>query len=119
MSGAQLLGALALQQTFESLADADNYDASLSRITLQIERDAKRNAPVDTGNLRASLSSEVRREGADKIAGYVGTNVKYAPFVEMGTSRMGAQPFLRPAVEENRETIEDELGATIEELSNE
>lgn len=33
------------------------------------------------------------------IAVYIGTNVEYAPYVEMGTQRMKAQPFIKPAVE--------------------
>jgi HK97 gp10 family phage protein len=31
-------------------------------------------------------------------------------FVEFGTSKMGAQPYLRPAVEQNRETVRELLG---------
>ena len=34
---------------------------------------------------------------------YIGTNVEYAPYVEMGTSRMAARPFLRPAATEHSE----------------
>ncbi len=49
-----------------------------------VERDAKRNAPVDTGRLRASITPEVRRDGRE-IIGVVGSNVVYAPFVELGT----------------------------------
>ncbi len=34
---------------------------------------------------------------------YIGTNVEYAPYVELGTSRMAARPFLRPAATEHGE----------------
>ena len=47
-----------------------------------------------TGNLRNSLTHD---EG-DRYT-YIGTNVYYAPYVEMGTSRMPPRPYLRPAVE--------------------
>lgn len=50
--------------------------------------------PVDTGRLRASISHDT-----DDDTMYLGTNVEYAPYVEMGTSRMDAQPYLRPAIE--------------------
>lgn len=36
---------------------------------------------------------------------YVGTNVEYAPYVEMGTVKMAARPFLRPAATENPEQL--------------
>lgn len=114
----KLLGAAALRRSLRGLNDIAEYEPTLTDIVLQIERDAKKNAPVDTGNLRASIESEVRLEGSDTLAGFVGTNTDYAPFVELGTSRMSAQPFLRPAVEENRELIEDELGARIEEMAD-
>lgn len=67
-------------------------------------------APVDTGNLRNSLTSEV--DSADKSV-IIGTPVEYAPFVEYGTSRQRAQPYLRPAVEnhmdEYKRILVDEL----------
>ena len=52
--------------------------------TLIIQRDAKINAPVDTGRLRASITPEVKAFG-NEIQGIVGSNVVYAPFMELGT----------------------------------
>lgn len=37
---------------------------------------------------------------------YIGTNVEYAPHVELGTIKMAAKPYLRPAVEEARRQFE-------------
>lgn len=48
---------------------------------------------VDTGRLRGSIS-----HAHDDNAAYIGTNVGYAPYVELGTSRMAARPFLRNAI---------------------
>lgn len=59
---------------------------------------------VDTGRLRSSITHDVRIERGGVI-GRVGTNVEYAPHLELGTSRMAARPFLRPAVFNNREEI--------------
>lgn len=36
---------------------------------------------------------------------WIGTNVEYAPYVEYGTKRMKAQPYLRPAVDNNQARI--------------
>jgi phage gpG-like protein len=52
--------------------------------TLMVTRDAKKNAPVDTGRLRASITPEVIDVG-ETIRGVVGSNVSYAPYVELGT----------------------------------
>lgn len=71
---------------------------------------AKKLAPVDTGNLRNSITHTVDE---DEPAAYIGTNVEYAPYQELGTIHMKAQPFLKPAVTANantyRKIIEDEL----------
>ncbi|MEG0282568.1 MAG: hypothetical protein RR662_05265 [Clostridia bacterium] len=32
----------------------------------------------------------------------IGTNIEYAPFVELGTYKMKAKPFLKPAIMKNR-----------------
>ena len=63
---------------------------------LAAEGYAKRLCPVDTGNLRNSISHAVE----DHVA-YIGTNVYYAPYVEMGTTRTRAQPYLKPALVNN------------------
>lgn len=67
-------------------------------------------APVDTGRLRNSLTSEVHM---DEKAVYIGTNVEYAPFVELGTYKQRPQPYLKPAIEnhidEYKHILESEL----------
>lgn len=86
-------------------------DRALEEIGLAAEGYAKRACPVDTGNLRNSITHAV--ESAEDAV-YVGTNVEYAPYVELGTSRAAAQPFLRPAATEHgstyRSILESNLG---------
>ncbi len=48
---------------------------------------------VRTGRLKGSIS-----HAHDDEAAYVGTNVEYAPYVELGTYKMAPRPFLRNAV---------------------
>lgn len=59
---------------------------------------------VRTGRLRGSITWRV---GEDGVSPYVdvGSAVFYAPFVELGTSKMQARPFLRPALEAARVTF--------------
>lgn len=77
---------------------------------LVAEGHAKKLAPVDTGNLRNSITHTV---DDGEPAAYIGTNVEYAPYVCLGTIHMAAQPFLKPAVadhaNEYRKIIENEL----------
>lgn len=66
-----------------------------------VEGYAKQKCPVDTGHLRNSITHQV--DGDKSVT--IGTDVEYAPFVELGTSRMGAQPYLRPAVTQHMDDI--------------
>lgn len=52
-----------------------------AKSTLQVEGDAKENAPVDVGNLRGNIYSRFEDGG---LAGIVFTSPKYAPYVEFG-----------------------------------
>lgn len=65
-----------------------------------VEGDAKRRVPVMTGELRTSINTQV---GSDQVI--VGTNVNYATHVEYGTVKAKAQPFLRPALDNNRKKL--------------
>ena len=60
---------------------------------------AKELCPVDTGNLRNSIAHAQVSENTERV----GSNVHYAPYVELGTRKMRAQPYLRPAVENHRD----------------
>lgn len=70
-------------------------ERALEAIGMQVENYAKMLCPVDTGNLRNSITHEYE---PSEQAEYVGSAVEYAAYVEMGTSRSKAQPYLRPAV---------------------
>jgi len=77
---------------------------ALVRGALQVEGDAKRNAPVRTGRLRASITHSALERQGDVLAVRVGTNVVYAPFVEFGTGIRGAaSPLEKSAREAMRE----------------
>jgi HK97 gp10 family phage protein len=69
----------------------------LIRRCQRVTNEAKRLCPVDTGNLRASITFEIQQQGSDLI-GRVGTNVPYARYVHDGTKYMRARPFLRDAL---------------------
>ena len=87
---------------------AEQLEMGLETIGLVAEGYAKRLCPVDTGRLRNSISHAV-----DGNAAYIGTNVDYAVYVEMGTVKTHAQPYLKPAaadhVNEYQEILEDAM----------
>lgn len=76
-----------------------------------VENSAAGYAPVDTGNLRNSITHEVD-DGEHCV--YIGSNVEYAPYQELGwyskgkhhSAANGDRGYLRPAVEDNMEKIQ-------------
>ncbi len=74
-----------------------------------VEAEAKSLCPVSTeetrpggphGELRQSITS--RTEG---LTGLVGTNKEYAGYVEFGTYKMAAQPYLVPALKSKQSDV--------------
>ena len=96
--------AMNIQFTDNSKEVSEDIKAALLRgletCGLVAEGYAKKLAPVDTGNLRNSITHDL---DDGEPAAYIGTNVEYAPYVCLGTIHMNAQPFLKPAVNDHKD----------------
>lgn len=117
-------------QRLNDVADEEKVKAALGKACALVERSAKEKAPKGNGELRRSISSRIEGD-SDDLVGVVFTPLEYAPYVEFGTglfaeeegrkdvpwhyqddkgewhstSGQHPQPFLRPALNENREEI--------------
>ena len=67
---------------------------ALVMIGQQAEGNAKSICPTRTGRLKNSITNAI---DAEANAVYIGTNVEYGPYVELGTSRRKPHPYLKPA----------------------
>ena len=115
----------------DGLVDTQKLERGMAKAVLLVEREAKMKAPRDTGDLARSITSKVETSGGE-VEGTVFTPLFYAPYVEYGTglfaedgdgrkdvpwnyqddegnwhstSGQKPQPFMRPALDENREQI--------------
>lgn len=84
-------------------------EKALEAIGMQAETYGKKLCPVDTGRLRNSITHQTETDVV-----YVGTAVEYAPFVELGTAKMNAQPYIRPAVADHAEEYKQIAKAVME-----
>ena len=92
-----------LEKKLKRLSDAAKTDAKQEALhagSVLVQGQATLNTPVDTGNLRSSIDFEVGTDDAE-----IFTPVIYARHVEYGTSRMAAQPYLRPALDNSKGNI--------------
>lgn len=81
---------------------------ALDSVGLLAVGNVKALTPVDTGNLRDSIDYIV-----DDKSVTIGTNVEYAPYVEFGTSRQKAQPYLLPGIENNLGAYQEIINQTL------
>ena len=76
--------------------------AFLPEAGIVLQKAAMDAAAKDSGRLKGSIKYKVNFT-KDQVA--VGTNVEYAPYVEYGTVKMKAQPFLRTALDLRRKEL--------------
>ena len=88
---------------------------SLLNSVLIVEREAKIKTPVDTGRLQQSITHETEDFETNDPAVVVFTGVEYAKFPEFGTSKQSAQPYMYPALAENKEKILNEIAKAVKE----
>ena len=114
----------------DKISSNANIEEALGTCCAIVEKSAKQKAPKDTGALRRSITSKV-----EDTQGIIFTPLEYAPYVEYGTglfaesggvkdapwnyqddegkwhstSGQKPQPFMRPALEENKEIIKQIL----------
>lgn len=114
----------------DKISSNANIEEALGTCCAIVEKSAKQKAPKDTGALRRSITSKV-----EDNKGIIFTPLEYAPYVEYGTglfaesggrkdvpwnyqddegkwhstSGQKPQPFMRPALEENKALIKQIL----------
>ena len=118
-----------IDNTQDVLSEVDKrISSNLKESSLLVERTAKQIVKVKTGTLKRSILSnwygakgtrstswkankkgrkagKTEIEASVKKEAIIGTNIEYAPYVELGTSKMSARAFLRPAMEANMKEI--------------
>ncbi len=101
--GAEVINALddAIQAAMQATAEAAKAEAQSL-------------APVRTGLLRSSIYADVNAPGGSARRTLVlGADAPYALYVELGTSRQAAQPFLRPAIDKIAPKLTENLRAAV------
>jgi len=82
----------------------------------QLADEVRTRAPVGpTGYLSSSIKSRDSRGERNQVAAKVATDAFYARFVEYGTSKMAAKPFMRPAFDTQKDKLVDLVGRMLAE----
>lgn len=82
---------------------------AVQKTSADIKRSAQAMAPVDTGNLKNSVTYETT-QSSDAVEGLIGPTANYGKFVEFGTSRMAPRAFMGPAFDRHAHELETAMG---------
>ena len=106
MGEIKIIGMEKLQKKLKNNVSMDDVERVVRHNGAEMEEKAQRNAPVDTGTLKRSISLEITNGGMNA---QVEPKAEYAPYVEFGTRLMEAQPYLKHAFEEQREKFKKDM----------
>lgn len=84
-----------LEIELSRLEDMSGVTQIVKANTADLQKKVHRNIPVLTGFLRRSFIMDIIDKGH---TGRVTSNVEYGPYVEYGTFKQAAQPYMRPAI---------------------
>ena len=72
--------------------------SAMKTTTGKVQAQAKQIAPKRTGFMANNILVEPVKKTATSVTGTVNAKADYSSFVEFGTYKMSAEPFIRPAV---------------------
>lgn len=102
----RLVGGQAERFAKETISDMGAVDTGFLRNSITFALDGESvNTPEyqdDSGEQTGFYEGEAPSESGSKRAVYIGTNVYYAPYVELGTVKMQARPFLSQSLQTHR-----------------
>lgn len=115
----KITGAPLLTRAFNNLADKAQRKvlrSGLQAASKIVVDAAKENVPVDTGNLKSQIQAKIT-VGKKARARITTGSARHGSFIELGAPGRGipAQPFLRPALFENRSAERNEFLKVLEE----
>ena len=106
MSSIKVTGIDELQMKLKKNVQMSDVKKVVRKNGSDMQKKAQKNAPIDTGTLQRSITLEMRDSG--KTA-EVEPTVDYGAYVELGTRFMTAQPYLKPAFNEQKEKFKQDM----------
>lgn len=106
MGKIKIVGAERLQRKLKSNINLDNVKRVVMQNGAELQGKAQDYAPVDTGFLKSSIGISITEHG---FTAESGPTANYGEYVEYGTRRMNAQPYMKPAFEIQKEQFKRDM----------
>lgn len=111
MAKVKVVGIEKLQKKLKKNVNMNDVKRVVRHNGAEMQTKAQQNAPVDTGTLKRSIGLEITDSG---MSAEVQPAAEYAPYVELGTRFMEAQPYLKPAFDEQKEKFKQDMKKLVE-----
>lgn len=111
MAGVKIIGIEKIQNKLRQNVQMADVKKVVRHNGAEMQAKAQQNAPVDTGTLKRSIGIEITDGG---MTAEVEPTADYAPYVELGTRFMEAQPYLGPAFNEQKEKFKKDMKKLVE-----
>ena len=111
MGNIKIVGMEKLQKKLKKNVQMDDVKRVVRHNGAEMQTKAQQNAPVDTGTLKRSIGLEITDSG---MTAEVMPTADYAPYVELGTRFMDAQPYLGPAFKDQKEKFKKDMKKLVE-----
>lgn len=99
-----------LQKAIKDRLNLDDVKRVVKQNGSELQRKIQANADFtqgyQTGTTKRSVGLEIKDNG---FTAESGPKTEYAPYLEFGTRFMNAQPFIKPAYEEQKEQFEADM----------
>ena len=106
MGDIKIVGIEKLQAKLKKNVRLDDVKRVVRHNGAEMQTKAQQNAPVDTGTLKRSIGLKITDGG---MSAEVEPTADYAPYPELGTRFMEAQPYLKPAFEEQSKKFRNDM----------
>ena len=111
MAGVKIIGIEKIQKKLRQNVQMADVKKVVRHNGAEMQAKAQQNAPVDTGTLKRSIGIEITDGG---MTAEVEPTADDAPYVELGTRFMEAQPYLGPAFNEQKEKFKKDMKKLVE-----
>ena len=111
MGGIKVVGFEKLQKKLKQNVRMEDVKKVVRHNGAEMQAKAQQNAPVDTGTLKRSIGLEFTDGG---MSAEVEPKADYGAYVELGTRKMEAQPYLKPAFEEQSNEFRKDMQNLVE-----
>lgn len=106
MAGIRVRGLEDIQKKLKKNMSMQDVKNAVKLNGAELQSKAQDYAPIDTGNLKKSIGLKIEDSG---LTAKVAPTAEYAEYVEYGTRFMESQPYMRPALGEQKQQFKNDM----------